>query len=312
MTSSRVTLLSGGVGGAKLADGLYRELPARSLTVIGNTGDDIVRHGLHVCPDLDIVTYTLAGIVDAEKGWGIRNETWQALDALRALGEETWFQLGDRDLATHIVRSARLASGDSLATITRDLATRLGVHATILPPTNHRVETRVETPRGWMSFEEFFVREACRPEILSVAYSGSAHAEASPEALAALLGAERIIIAPSNPVASIGPILAVKAIREALASARVPRVAVSPIVGGRSLKGPSDRMLAAAGFRVDAVGVAQAYHGLIDTLVIDLSDVELRAEIEALGIRVLVTETVMTTDADRRRLATEILESRAG
>lgn len=307
MSRSRVTLLSGGVGGAKLAEGLYRALPPGSLTVIGNTGDDIVRHGLRICPDLDIVAYTLAGLVDAEKGWGRKNESWHALETLERLGEETWFQLGDRDLALHIVRTARLAAGQRLTEITRELSGRLGVRAEILPPSDGRVETIVATPGGVMTFEEFFVREQCQPEILSVSWEHD-DAHASPEAVEAIASADLVVFAPSNPIASIGPILAVDGIRQALAETRAPRLAVSPIVAGRSLKGPSDRMLAASGFRVDAVGVAQFYHGILDALVVDLADIGLRSEIEALGITAHAAETVMRTPADRERLARDLLE----
>lgn len=306
MTASRVTMLSGGVGGAKLAEGLYRILPPGALTVIGNTGDDIVRHGLHVCPDLDIVTYTLAGLVDAEKGWGRRDESWNALETLKLLGEETWFQLGDRDLAFHIVRTARLAEGRRLTEITRELARRLGVEADILPPSDGRIETMVATPDGEMTFEEFFVREQCRPAIRSVSWRRD-RADATPEALDAITSADLVVIAPSNPIASIGPILAVDGIRNALEETRAPRIAVSPIVAGRSLKGPSDRMLAASGFRVDAVGVAQCYHGILDTLVVDLADLGLRSEIEALGVRVHAAETIMREPADRERLARDVV-----
>lgn len=307
MSRSRVTLLSGGVGGAKLADGLYRVLPPDSLTVIGNTGDDIVRHGLHICPDLDTVTYTLADLVDAEKGWGRKNESWHALETLERLGEETWFQLGDRDLALHIVRTARLSSGKRLTDITKELARRLGVQAEILPPSDDRIETIVATSAGSMTFEEFFVREQCQPEILSVSWRHET-AQASPEALEAIASADLVVLAPSNPIASIGPILAVDGIRKALEETRAPRIAVSPIVSGRSLKGPSDRMLAAAGFRVNAVGVAQFYHGILDALVMDIADLELCAEVEALGVAAHAAETIMRTLADRERLARELLE----
>lgn len=307
MKTPRVTLLSGGVGGAKLAEGLYRVLSPAALTVIGNTGDDLVRHGLRICPDLDIVAYTLAGIVDADRGWGLRDETWNALDTLARLGEETWFRLGDRDLVTHILRTAWLAEGRTLTDATTELTRRLGLHARILPPSDGRIETMVRTPEGRMSFEEYFVREQCRPEILAVDYE-AAGAAATAEALTAIADADLLVIAPSNPIASIGPILAADGIREALENARAPRIAVSPIVGGRSLKGPSDRMLAARGLRVDAVGVAQAYHGLIDALVIDLADIGLRDEIEGLGVTAVATETVMRSTADRERLARFILE----
>jgi LPPG:FO 2-phospho-L-lactate transferase len=305
----RLVELAGGVGGAKLADGLLAQL-GHELTVIVNSGDDLTLHGLAIWPDHDTVAYTLAGLDDVERGWGLANETWAVMDRLAELGDENWFRLGDRDLATHLWRTDRLRAGARPTTVAVELARRMGIAATILPMTDDEVRTEVRTDDGWLEFQEYFVHRQQAPEVHEVRFVGANRAAATPEVLAALLAAELIIIAPSNPIVSVGPILAVGGIREALEAARkrgVPVVAVSGIVGGRALKGPADRMLASLGQAPDALGVARLYVDLADGFVLDDQDAELRPGIEALGLASLMTDTVMTDDPSRARLAGEIV-----
>ncbi|MGZ8437481.1 MAG: 2-phospho-L-lactate transferase [Candidatus Limnocylindrales bacterium] len=305
----RVVELAGGVGGAKLADGLLAELGS-DLTVIVNTGDDLVLHGLAIWPDHDTVAYTLAGLDDVERGWGLANESWTVMDRLAALGDETWFRLGDRDLATHLWRTDRLRVGARPTTVAVELGRRLGVAATVLPMTDDEVRTEVRTADGWLEFQEYFVHRHQAPDVHEVRFVGADRATATPEVLAALEAAGLIVIAPSNPIVSVGPILAVDGIREALDGARrrgVPVVAVSGIVGGRALKGPADRMLASLGHEPSALGVARLYAGLVDAFVLDDVDARLRPAIEALGLATLVTDTIMTDDASRARLGAEVI-----
>jgi LPPG:FO 2-phospho-L-lactate transferase len=308
----KVCALAGGVGGAKLAAGLQDVLPAGDLTVVVNTADDFDLWGLHICPDLDTVMYTLAGISNPETGWGLSGESFDALSMLERYGEEIWFKLGDRDIATHILRTYRLRSGETLTGVTAGLARALGVVSTILPMSDGPVSTVLETPDGRLEFQEYFVRRSQRDEVLGVELRGIEDARPTEEVLAAISGADVIIICPSNPVVSVGPILAVPRITEALASTSAPRVAVSPIVGGRALKGPADRMLASLGHEVSATGVAGMYTGLVDGMVVDRIDEDERAGIEALGMCALVTESVMRDAEDRARLALETLEFGAG
>jgi LPPG:FO 2-phospho-L-lactate transferase len=305
----RVVELAGGVGGAKLADGLLAALGAE-LTVIVNTGDDLVLHGLAIWPDHDTVAYTLAGLDDVERGWGLANESWTVMDRLAELGDETWFRLGDRDLATHLWRTDRLREGTRPTAVALELAQRMGVAATILPMTDDEVRTEVRTDDGWLEFQEYFVHRHQQPEVHEVRFVGADRATATPGVIAALATAELIVIAPSNPIVSVGPILAVHGIAEALDGARrrgVPVVAVSGIVGGRALKGPADRMLASLGHEPSALGVARLYAALADGFVLDDVDAALRPAIDALGLATLVTDTVMTDDASRARLAAEVV-----
>lgn len=305
----QVVALAGGVGGAKLAAGLQAHLGER-LTVVVNTADDLERHGLLVCPDHDTVMYTLAGLANREWGWGLEGETFAASEMLAGYGEETWFRLGDRDLATHIVRTQRLRDGARLTEVSRQLAAALGVRATILPMTDDTVRTEVRTDDGWLEFQDYFVRRHQEPEVHEVRFRGADAAAASAEVLAAFAAAEVIVVAPSNPIVSIGPILAVGGMRAAIDAARVrgvPVVAVSPIIAGRALKGPADRMLTSLGHEASALGVARIYADWIDTFVLDSLDSELAGEVAALGIAPFVTDTVMADDADRARLAGEIL-----
>ncbi|HEV8489578.1 MAG TPA: 2-phospho-L-lactate transferase [Candidatus Limnocylindrales bacterium] len=306
-----VVALAGGVGGAKLAHGLQAHLGER-LTVVVNTGDDTERHGLLVMPDHDTVMYTLAGLADPVQGWGIAGETFAAMEMLERYGEETWFRLGDRDLGTHIVRTRRLAGGERLTGVCLDLQESLGVRARILPMTDDAVRTEVRTDDGWLDFQEYFVRRHQEPEVRAVRFRGADEATATDEVRDAIGSAAVVVVAPSNPIVSIGPILAVPGVRQALATAseRGARiVAVSGIVGGKALKGPADRMLTSLGHESSALGVARLYTDWIDTFVLDQVDAALQSQIEALGLKVLVTDTIMSDDAGRARLAGEILSA---
>ncbi|MGI9050215.1 MAG: 2-phospho-L-lactate transferase [Rubrobacteraceae bacterium] len=307
-----VLALAGGVGGAKLASGLEASLAPGDLTVVVNTADDFDLWGLHICPDLDTVMYTLAGVANPETGWGIAGETFAALEALARYGEDIWFKLGDRDLATHILRSARLHAGENITQVTGHLSAALDVKSNILPMCDEPVSTTLETPDGWLEFQEYFVRRGQKDEVLGVELRGIEEARVTRPVSQALAAADVVVFCPSNPVVSIGPILAVPGMKEALRASSVPKVAVSPIVGGRALKGPADKMLASLGHQVSATGVARMYEGLVDGMVIDRMDREERAEIEDLGMRVLVTEAVMRDEKDRARLAREILDFGAG
>ena len=313
--SSRVALLAGGVGGAKLADGLYRALPQGELSIIANPGDDFELHGLTICPDHDTLLYTLAGLGDRERGWGLAGESWNALDQFGKIGAPDWFKLGDRDLALHIHRTALLKSGGRLTEVNRELQRGLGLpDAPILMATDDPLRTRVRTPEGWMEFQPWFVGAQAKPEVLEVEFVGAQSARLSAEVTAAILGAELIVIAPSNPLISIAPILAVDGVREAIASARtrgVQVIGVSPIVAGKAIKGPADRMLRAAGLPSSPVGVARALPGLIDTLLVegsDLTDV-LRAELAPLVSRIVGAATVMHDDDARLCLARQLLQA---
>jgi LPPG:FO 2-phospho-L-lactate transferase len=312
--AGRVVELAGGVGGAKLAQGLQAHLADR-LTVVVNTGDDVERHGLAIWPDHDTVMYTLAGLDDRERGWGVRDETWTAMDQLARLGEETWFRLGDRDLATHVVRTARLAAGNRPTDVARHLQRALGVAATILPMTDEAVRTEVRTDDGWLDFQTYFVGRQQQPTVREVRFRGVEEAAPTADVLAsfdALGSGDAIVVAPSNPIVSIGPLLALDGLRAAVVAARsrgVPVIAVSGIVGGRALKGPADRMLVSLGHESSALGVARLYADWIDTFVIDTADAGLAGAIEGLGLRVIVTDTIMSDDASRSRLAAEVLRA---
>jgi LPPG:FO 2-phospho-L-lactate transferase len=309
-----VVELAGGVGGAKLAHGLQALLGDR-LTVVVNTGDDLERHGLLVCPDHDTVMYTLAGIDNREWGWGIAGETFAASEMLARYGEETWFRLGDRDLATHIVRTRRWRDGERMTPIALDLQAALGVRARILPMTDASVRTQVRTDEGWLDFQTYFVGRHQEPEVHEVRLEGIGSSRASAEVVAAFEGAEGIVVAPSNPFVSVAPILAVPGIRGAIDAARgrgVPVAAISGIVGGRAIKGPADRMIASLGGEAPtAVAVARRYAGWVDTFVLDEVDADLEPQIRDLGFETLVTDTMMIDDATRARLAGEVLEALA-
>ncbi len=306
---TRVVALAGGVGGAKLADGLQAHL-GPDLAVVVNTGDDCWRHGLLVMPDHDTVLYNLAGIEQVEWGWGIEGDTHAAMTQLGVYGEETWFSLGDRDLALHIARTARVRAGDRVTDACLAAQRALGIAARILPMTDSPVATEVRTAEGWLEFQEYFVHRRQAPDVLEVRFTGLPEAEPTPEVVEAFAAAEAIVIAPSNPVVSVAPILAVPGMRAAIAAARargVPVAAVSPIIGGKALKGPADRMLAGLGHDSSAVGVARLYADLVDAFVMDQADVDASPAVKALGLHPIVTDTIMTDDASRARLAGEVL-----
>jgi LPPG:FO 2-phospho-L-lactate transferase len=302
-----ITALAGGVGASKLLLGLYKEMDPEQLTVIVNTGDDITLHGLKISPDLDIVTYTLAGIVDPAKGWGFRNETFHALKRLAIFGRVNWFNLGDRDLATHIHRTAMLAEGKSLSAAAESIRTALGVKSRILPMSDQPVPTIIDTDEGALHFQEYLVKRRAEPVVRGIRFDGVAAARPAPGVLEAIRDAGRILICPSNPLISIGPILAVPGIREALRARKKDVVAVCPIVGGKSLKGPSDKMLAQLGYDSSAQGVAKLYSDFTGTFVIDSVDDSQADSIRALDVKVVVLPTVMKTLAQKRKLARALL-----
>lgn len=295
----RVVLLAGGVGGAKLADGLRRALPVGDLAIIANPGDDFELHGLTICPDHDTLLYTVAGVADRERGWGLAGETWNALGEFTRLGAPDWFKIGDRDLALHVHRTALLRDGARLTDANRTIQRALGLSdAPILPATDQPLRTSLRTAAGWMEFQPWFVGARGEPEVLEVSFAGAADARPTAEVFAALRAAEQIIVAPSNPLVSIAPILAIPGMRAAIDAARergVSVVGVSPIVGGRALKGPADRMLAAAGLPVSPIGVARALPDLFDTLVVQREDLtpQIAAALAPLVRRVIGEETIM-------------------
>jgi len=302
----KVTVLAGGLGGSRFARALAETIDPADVTVVGNVGDDLEIAGLHVSPDLDTILYTLAGMLDEERGWGRADESWNAREAATGLGAETWFQLGDRDLGLHLARTEMLQSGEALSAVTARFARALGVATAILPATDDRVRTWVATPAGELSFQEWFVRRGHRDDLDGVRFEGAETATAAPGVLAALDGADLIAIAPSNPFVSIGPILAVTEIREALERRRAPAVAISPLIGGRAVRGPADRMLARLAGGTGPAQVTQCYLGLIDALVVDEADAD-----EDAGIPTIVTRTLMRDVDARRRLAEAVLTSQA-
>jgi LPPG:FO 2-phospho-L-lactate transferase len=302
----RAVVLSGGVGGARFVLGVVDELGARNVTVIGNVGDDVEVLGLHVSPDLDSILYALAGLADEERGWGRADETWHALQAAAALGGEDWFRLGDRDLGLHLVRTRALRAGEPLSAVTARLVAALGVETALLPATDEPLRTWLDTPSGAFPFQEWFVARGHRDEVDAVRFEGARAARPAPGVLEALDGADVILLAPSNPYVSLGPILAVAGIRDALERRRVSAVAVSPLIGGRAVKGPADRMLARLAGGTAPAHVASCYPGLIDALVVDRADAD---ELAGLEVRPIVTETLMRDAATRRRLAAAALEA---
>jgi LPPG:FO 2-phospho-L-lactate transferase len=305
-TDGPVLALSGGVGGAKLALGLYRILPPDTLTIVANTGDDFAHLGLSISPDLDTLLYTLSGNDNPELGWGRRGETWNFMAALEALGGETWFRLGDGDLATHVERTLRLKAGESLAAMTDDFRRRLGIAARLLPMSDDPVRTRLRTAEGWLDFQDYFVRLHCAPVIDRLEFTGSETARPHADFLAALSDPQlrAIVICPSNPFISIDPILAVPGVRTALRGCRAPVVAVSPIIGGKAVKGPTAKMMAELGLPVDATTVARHYRDFLDLYIADEEDA---AAVAGLDIPVVLTHTLMQSLADREALARTVL-----
>ena len=299
----KVAALSGGVGGAKLAEGLMRA--GADLTVIANTGDDFEHLGLSICPDIDSLAYALAGLADRERGWGRAGETWSFMAAVGALGGETWFNLGDADLAMHVLRSERLARGEPLSTVTAGILRQLDVAARVIPATDQPLRTLVETESGRLAFQHYFVRERTAPRVAGFIFEGAETARPAPGALEALREADRIVICPSNPYISIDPILAVAGYRDAVQGA----VCVSPIVGGKAVKGPAAKMMAELGLEPSSLAVARHYRGLIRALVIDEADAHEAPAIEAEGMRAIVAPTLMAGPEDAERLARIVLEA---
>jgi len=303
-----ITCLAGGVGAARFLDGLSRVYPPDRITVIVNTGDDLEYLGAYISPDIDIVTYTLAGIVDEEKGWGIKGDTYRCMEQLERYSAETWFRVGDRDFATHLLRTAFLQQGFNLSEVTEKIRSALGVKVRILPMSNDRVATKIKTSAGLLEFQEYFVKRKFSDKVEDVTYEGANHAVPPDAVLSSLKTSEAIILCPSNPILSIGPILAIPGIREALGRARGKIVGISPIVGGKALKGPLDRVMADLGLEVSPYGVAKLYQGVLDGFVIDEADKHLGPRIERLGMKVVAARTVMNEPEVKARLAEETVK----
>jgi LPPG:FO 2-phospho-L-lactate transferase len=301
-----VLALSGGIGGAKLALGLYRVLPPGALTVVANTGDDFEHLGLAISPDIDTLLYTLAGLDNPETGWGRRGETWTFMAALEALGGDGWFKLGDGDLATHVERTRRLSAGQSLSAITDDFRRRLAISARLLPMSDDPVRTRLLTEQGWLDFQDYFVRLRCAPAVREIAFAGASVARSQPDLLAALADEDLriVVICPSNPLISIDPILSLPGIRDALRACRAPVVAVSPIIGGKAVKGPTAKIMAELGLSADAAAVARHYGDILDHYIIDEADA---AAVTGLDAATTATRTLMESLADREALARVVL-----
>jgi len=302
-----LVVLTGGTGGAKLIQGLSQELDPSELTIVGNTADDFVLHGLHISPDLDTIMYTLAGMADTSKGWGVQGDTFTVLAQLKKLGAETWFKLGDQDLATHMTRTRLLRQELKLSEVTDRLKNALGVRATIIPMTNGAVETRVETRQGEISFQEYFVKHRWRLEVKKILYAGIESSKPAPGVMEAIRDASGIIICPSNPVTSIGPILAVPGMKGAIKNATAAVIGVSPIIGDSAISGPAHKLMAAQGCEPSAFGVAKVYSDFVDTLLIDSADEMLREKIQSLGIKVVATPIRIDSNSEKRRLAREVL-----
>jgi LPPG:FO 2-phospho-L-lactate transferase len=304
-----IVVLTGGTGGAKFVDGLRQVVPARDLTIITNTGDDLEWWGLYVSPDLDSITYVLAGLLSKERGWGVKGDTFFCLQAMGELGEPIWFHTGDRDLALHLLRTKLLKQGKTLTEATAEISARMGVQARILPMTNSRVETRVDTPIGELSFEEYFVQRWYQDPVKSVRFAGVDTAQPAPGVIDAIMTASAVLVAPSNPVTSIGPILAVPGIVEALHQTRAPVAAVSPIVANAAVSGPAGILMAAQGLPVSVAGVAQAYREFLDILVIDDRDAQAAEELRQSGLRVHCANTIMSGAKEKTELADKVLSS---
>ena len=302
-----IVVLSGGTGGAKFIQGLVRVVPPSQITAVVNTGDDLVWWGLRVSPDLDSITYALAGLLSRERGWGVEDDTFHCLEAIGRLGAPTWFQLGDRDLALHLMRTQLRAQGKPLTEATEVITRRLGIASRVLPMTDAAVETRVMTPGGELSFQEYFVRERWQPEVTGVRFLGAETARPAPGVLEAIHKADAVLIAPSNPVTSIGSILAVPGIREALRHSPAPVAAVSPIVHRAPVSGPAEKLMQAQGLSVSVEGVAGAYADFLDVMVVDEKDADAASGVESLGIRVSVTNTIMKSMSEKTALAETVL-----
>jgi LPPG:FO 2-phospho-L-lactate transferase len=304
-----IVVLSGGVGGARFLQGVVQVVPQQQITVISNTGDDREFYGLYVSPDVDIVLYSLAGIVDAANGWGIRDDTYNTMQQLTRYGNEDWFLLGDRDLATHIHRTNLLRQGKTLSEVTDNLCTQLGLDLRVLPMSNQPVATHIQTPAGLLHFEEYLVKHRSAEDVQDVVFVGASEAKPAPGVLDAIKQADAILIAPSNPIVSVGTILAVPGVHDALHEASGMVIAISPIVGGAPIKGPADKIMKGLGLEVSAVGVTRCYRDFLDVMIIDEQDAQLTHEIEDLGIPVVVTDTIMRDDATKAALARTALQA---
>ena len=304
-----IVVLAGGVGAARFLQGLVQVVPQEQIIVIGNTGDDRTFYGLHVSPDLDIVTYTLAGVVDETQGWGIRNDTYQTMQQLTFYGNEDWFMLGDRDIATHIHRTNLLREGKTLSEVTDTIRQHFGLQIRLLPMTDKPVATHIRTPSGLLHFEEYMVKRRSEDEVQDVVFVGSESAKPAPGVLDAIKEAEAILIAPSNPIVSIGSILSVPGIHDALHEASGMVVAISPIIGGAPIKGPADKLMRGLHMDVSAVGVARYYRDFLDVMVIDTQDAHLASDIEDLGIPTMVTNTIMSDMEAKKVLAENVLQA---
>ena len=303
-----ITVLAGGVGAARFLTGLVKLVNEKDLSIIVNTGDDIDLFGLHVSPDIDIVAYTLAGIVDEEKGWGIRGDTFHCLEALRRFNREVWFKLGDKDLATHVFRTELLKNGFTLSEATAQISRALGLNVVILPMTDNKFETRIETEMGSVHFQEYLVKREAKDDVLGVEFLGADSANPAHGVVESIRESELVIVCPSNPIVSIGTILAVKGIRDALRNTDAKRVAISPIIAGAPVKGPADKLIQGLGFEVSAYSVAKLYSDFLDTFVLDTADSAEKGRIEKLGIEVKVTNTIMKRLEDKIELARTVLE----
>jgi len=304
-----ITALAGGVGAAKFLQGLVKVYPEKDTTIIVNTGDDIELYSLHISPDLDIVTYTLAGIVDEEKGWGIKNDTFHWLETIQKYGYETWFKIGDKDLATHIYRTQLLKEGYSLTEITSKLCCHLSLGIKILPMTNNLFQTKIVTDKGTMNFQEYMVKRGAQDKVTNVIFDGVEKAQPAPGVINAVLDAKLVIICPSNPIVSIGPILSVKNVKKALTETKAKVVAISPIIQGAPLKGPADKLMRGLGLKVSAYSVANLYRDFVDAFIIDNMDQDEEKRIEKLGLKVVATNTIMKNLQDKMRLAETTIKS---
>jgi LPPG:FO 2-phospho-L-lactate transferase len=305
-----IVALAGGVGAAKLLRGLVQLVPPQNLVIVGNTGDDMELHGLHISPDLDIIMYTLAEIVDETMGWGVSGDTFHCLEMLGKLGFETWFKLGDRDLAIQIARTKMLKNGMTLSQATAELCRMLGVKANLIPMSNDPVRTKVLSGQLRLEFQEYFVKRGTEDDVVDVLFEGAEKAEPAPSVIQAIEEAERVVVCPSNPVLSISPILSISAIRNTLRNTGAYIIGVSPIVGGKAIKGPADRVMVSMGLEASAYGVAKFYEDFLDHIVIDAADEHDESRIEGLGVKVTVADTMMRSPSDSIRLSRVVLEAK--
>ena len=307
--SKKIVVLSGGVGGARFLQGLVQVIPQNNIVVIGNTGDDEEFYGLHVSPDLDIVMYTLAGVVNEKQGWGYKNETYHTMEQLSKLGNDGWFQLGDKDLATHIHRTNLLQKGKTISEVTEALRTQFGLNIKLIPMSDQKVRTKIKTDHKVISFQEYFVKNRAKDTVRAVTYYGSKIAKPAPAVLPAIMQAQAVLLAPSNPIVSIGTILSIPGIRDALRKTNAKIAAISPIIKGTTIKGPADKMMKNLGMEPSALGIAKAYHDFLDVMIIDTQDAALQKNIEKCNIKTFVTNTIMKDQQTKKLLAKTVLDS---